>query len=73
MCSETQRKKQNQDDSDEDDEDDEPGPSFQLPVAGQPPTGYIPPMTQPGLPVGAPGIPPSGYSGGKQLTYGSLL
>ncbi|XP_072224174.1 BUB3-interacting and GLEBS motif-containing protein ZNF207-like [Leuresthes tenuis] len=59
---ETQRKKQNQDDSDEDDEDDEPGPSFQPPAAGQPPTGYIPPMTQP-VGAGAPGIPPSGYSG----------
>ncbi|XP_068435173.1 BUB3-interacting and GLEBS motif-containing protein ZNF207a isoform X2 [Clinocottus analis] len=62
---ETQKKKQNQDDSDEYDEDDEPGPSFQQPAAGQPQAGYIPPMTQPGIPPGsgAPGIPPGGYSG----------
>nr|XP_046270059.1 BUB3-interacting and GLEBS motif-containing protein ZNF207a isoform X1 [Scatophagus argus]XP_046270060.1 BUB3-interacting and GLEBS motif-containing protein ZNF207a isoform X1 [Scatophagus argus] len=62
---ETQKKKQNQDDSDEYDEDDEPGPSFQQPAAGQPQTGYIPPMTQPGMPpgTGAPGIPPGSYSG----------
>ncbi|XP_049925721.1 BUB3-interacting and GLEBS motif-containing protein ZNF207a isoform X2 [Epinephelus moara] len=62
---ETQKKKQNQDDSDEYDDDDEPGPSFQQPAAGQPQTGYIPPMTQPGMPPGsaAPGIPPGSYSG----------
>ncbi|KAI3359252.1 hypothetical protein L3Q82_002773 [Scortum barcoo] len=61
----TQKKKQNQDDSDEYDEDDEPGPSFQQPAAGQPQAGYIPPMTQPGLPPGsgAPGISPGSYSG----------
>uniref|UniRef100_A0A3Q1CA51 C2H2-type domain-containing protein n=1 Tax=Amphiprion ocellaris TaxID=80972 RepID=A0A3Q1CA51_AMPOC len=62
---ETQKKKQNQDDSDEYDDDDEPGPSFQQPAAGQPQAGYIPPMTQPGIPPGsgAPGIPPGSYSG----------
>uniref|UniRef100_A0A3B5AA92 BUB3-interacting and GLEBS motif-containing protein ZNF207-like n=1 Tax=Stegastes partitus TaxID=144197 RepID=A0A3B5AA92_9TELE len=62
---ETQKKKQNQDDSDEYDDDDEPGPSFQQPAAGQPQAGYIPPMSQPGLPPGsgAPGIPPGSYSG----------
>ncbi|XP_068574834.1 BUB3-interacting and GLEBS motif-containing protein ZNF207-like isoform X2 [Cebidichthys violaceus] len=62
---ETQKKKQNQDDSDEIDEDDEPGPSFQQPAAVQPQAGYIPPMTQPGIPPGsgAPGIPPGSYSG----------
>lgn len=62
---ETQKKKQNQDDSDEYDDDDEPGPSFQQPAAGQPQAGYIPPMTQPGMPPGsgAPGIPPGSYSG----------
>uniref|UniRef100_A0A8C4IT13 Zinc finger protein 207 n=1 Tax=Dicentrarchus labrax TaxID=13489 RepID=A0A8C4IT13_DICLA len=62
---ETQKKKQNQDDSDEYDEDDEPGPSFQQPAVGQPQAGYIPPMTQPGMPPGsgAPGIPPGSYSG----------
>ncbi|XP_028454585.1 BUB3-interacting and GLEBS motif-containing protein ZNF207 isoform X2 [Perca flavescens] len=62
---ETQKKKQNQDDSDEYDEDDEPGPSFQQPAAGQPQAGYIPPMTQPGMPPGsaASGIPPGSYSG----------
>ncbi|CAN9505913.1 unnamed protein product [Ophioblennius macclurei] len=62
---ETQKKKQNQDDSDEYDDDDEPGPSFQQPVAGQPQQGYIPPMTQPGMPPvsGTPGIPPGSYSG----------
>ncbi|XP_031728144.1 BUB3-interacting and GLEBS motif-containing protein ZNF207-like isoform X1 [Anarrhichthys ocellatus] len=63
--SETQKKKQNQDDSDEIDEDDEPGPSFQQPAAGQPQAGYIPPMTQPGIPPGsgAPGIPLGSYLG----------
>ncbi|XP_076608056.1 BUB3-interacting and GLEBS motif-containing protein ZNF207a isoform X2 [Chaetodon auriga] len=62
---ETQKKKQNQDDSDEYDEDEEPGPSFQQPAAGQPQAGYIPPMTQPGMPPGsgAPGMPPGSYSG----------
>ncbi|XP_038554990.1 BUB3-interacting and GLEBS motif-containing protein ZNF207-like isoform X2 [Micropterus salmoides] len=62
---ETQKKKQNQDDSDEYDEDDEPGPSFQQPAVGQPQAGYIPPMTQHGMPPGsgAPGIPPGSYSG----------
>ncbi|XP_078125482.1 BUB3-interacting and GLEBS motif-containing protein ZNF207-like isoform X1 [Sander vitreus] len=62
---ETQKKKQNQDDSDEYDEDDEPGPSFQQPAASQPQAGYIPPMTQPGMPPGsgASGIPPGSYSG----------
>ncbi|XP_019117422.2 BUB3-interacting and GLEBS motif-containing protein ZNF207 isoform X2 [Larimichthys crocea] len=62
---ETQKKKQNQDDSDEYDDDDEPGPSYQQPSAGQPQAGYIPPMTQPGMPPGsgAPGIPPGSYSG----------
>uniref|UniRef100_A0A8D0CU20 Zinc finger protein 207 n=1 Tax=Sander lucioperca TaxID=283035 RepID=A0A8D0CU20_SANLU len=64
---ETQKKKQNQDDSDEYDEDDEPGPSFQQPAASQPQAGYIPPMTQPGMPPGsgASGIPPGSYSGRK--------
>lgn len=68
LYSETQKKKQNQDDSDEYDDDDEPGPSFQQPAAGQPQTGYIPPMTQPGMPPGsaAPGIPPGSYSGREQ-------
>uniref|UniRef100_UPI0037E8AB92 BUB3-interacting and GLEBS motif-containing protein ZNF207-like isoform X2 n=1 Tax=Semicossyphus pulcher TaxID=241346 RepID=UPI0037E8AB92 len=62
---ETQKKKQNPDDSDEYDDDDEPGPSFQQPAAVQPQAGYIPPMTQPGMPPGsgAPGIPPGSYSG----------
>ncbi|XP_059204663.1 BUB3-interacting and GLEBS motif-containing protein ZNF207a isoform X2 [Centropristis striata] len=62
---ETQKKKQNQDDSDEYDEDDEPGPSFQQPAVGQPQAGFIPPMTQPGMPPGsgAPVIPPGSYSG----------
>ncbi|KAM3863862.1 BUB3-interacting and GLEBS motif-containing protein ZNF207-like [Diretmus argenteus] len=63
---ESQRKKQNQDDSDEYDDDDEPGPSFQQPApAAQPQAGYIPPMTQPGMPPGsgAPGMPPGSYSG----------
>ncbi|KAM7386751.1 hypothetical protein PAMA_009395 [Pampus argenteus] len=62
---ETQKKKQSQDDSDEYDDDDEPGPSFQQPATGQPQAGYIPPMTQPGMPPGsgAPGIPPGSYSG----------
>ncbi|XP_071386801.1 BUB3-interacting and GLEBS motif-containing protein ZNF207a isoform X1 [Centroberyx affinis] len=62
---ESQKKKQNQDDSDEYDEDDEPGPSFQQPAAAQPQAGYIPPMTQPGMPPvsGAPGMPPGSYSG----------
>ncbi|XP_061568191.1 BUB3-interacting and GLEBS motif-containing protein ZNF207-like [Cololabis saira] len=62
---EFQKKKQNQDDSDEDDEDDEPGTSFQQPPACQPQGGYIPPLTQPGMPPGSgvPGIPPGGYSG----------
>ncbi|XP_029363947.1 BUB3-interacting and GLEBS motif-containing protein ZNF207 isoform X2 [Echeneis naucrates] len=56
----TQKKKQNQDDSDDYDEDDEPGPSFQQPAAGQPQIGYIPSLTQAGMPPGsaAPGIPP---------------
>ncbi|KAM9746364.1 BUB3-interacting and GLEBS motif-containing protein ZNF207-like [Menidia menidia] len=70
---ETQKKKLNQDDSDEDDEDEEPGPSYShQPAAGQPPTGYIPPMAQPGLPVGAgaPGLPPSGYSGIPPMMQG---
>ncbi|KAM3597729.1 uncharacterized protein V6R79_008649 [Siganus canaliculatus] len=62
---ETQKKKQNQDDSDEYDDDDEPGPSFQQPAVSQPQAGYIPPMTQPGMPPGsgAPGIPPGSYTG----------
>lgn len=62
---ETQKKKQNQDDSDEYDDDDEPGPSFQQTAAVQPQVGYIPPMTQPGMPPGsgALGIPPGSYSG----------
>ncbi|XP_069005332.1 BUB3-interacting and GLEBS motif-containing protein ZNF207-like isoform X2 [Embiotoca jacksoni] len=62
---ETQKKKLNQDDSDEYEDDDEPGPSYQQPAAGQPQAGYIPPMTQPGMPPGsgAPGIPPGSYSG----------
>lgn len=69
--SETQKKKQNQDDSDEYDEDDEPGPSFHQPAAAQPQTGYIPHMTQPGMPSGsgAAGMPPGCYSGVKQLLY----
>ncbi|KAK0150831.1 BUB3-interacting and GLEBS motif-containing protein ZNF207 [Merluccius polli] len=55
---ESQKKKQNQEDSDEYDEDDEPGPSFQAqPAVVQPQAGYIPPMTQPGMPPG-PGAPP---------------
>lgn len=67
LFSETQKKKQNQDDSDEYDDDDEPGTSFQQPAAGQPQAGYIPPITQPGMPPGsgAPGIPPGSYSGAK--------
>ncbi|KAF3700267.1 BUB3-interacting and GLEBS motif-containing protein ZNF207 [Channa argus] len=62
---ETQKKKQNQDDSDEYDDDDEPGPSFQQPASSQPQAGYIPPMTQPGMPPGSgtAGIPPGSYSG----------
>ncbi|XP_062263224.1 BUB3-interacting and GLEBS motif-containing protein ZNF207-like isoform X2 [Platichthys flesus] len=62
---ETQKKKQNQDDSDEFDEDDEPGPSFQPPAAGQTQAGYMPPITQPGMPPGAgvTGLQPVSYSG----------
>ena len=67
LFSETQKKKQNQDDSDEYDEDDEPGPSFQPPAAGQTPAGYMPPITQPGMPPGAgvTGLQPVSYSGEK--------
>ncbi|XP_053300235.1 BUB3-interacting and GLEBS motif-containing protein ZNF207 isoform X3 [Pleuronectes platessa] len=62
---ETQKKKQNQDDSDTFDEDDEPGPSFQPPAAGQTQAGYMPPITQHGMPPGAglTGLQPVSYSG----------
>ncbi|XP_035254821.1 BUB3-interacting and GLEBS motif-containing protein ZNF207-like isoform X2 [Anguilla anguilla] len=58
------RKQNNQDDSDDYEEDEEPGPSSQQPVA-QPQTGYMPPMTQPGMPPvhGAHGMPPATYAG----------
>ncbi|KAG7485021.1 BUB3-interacting and GLEBS motif-containing protein ZNF207 isoform X2 [Solea senegalensis] len=62
---ESQKKKSNQDDSDEDDDDDEAGPSAQQVVAVQPQTGYVAPMTQPGIPpvAGTPGMPPGAYQG----------
>uniref|UniRef100_W5N8H1 Zinc finger protein 207, b n=1 Tax=Lepisosteus oculatus TaxID=7918 RepID=W5N8H1_LEPOC len=62
---ESQKKKQNnQDDSDEYDDDEEAGPSFQQQVM-QPQTGFMPPMTQPGMPPvpGGPGMPPGNFSG----------
>ncbi|XP_066560377.1 BUB3-interacting and GLEBS motif-containing protein ZNF207 isoform X2 [Amia ocellicauda] len=62
---ESQKKKQNnQEDSDDYEEEEEPGPSFQQQPM-QPQTGFMPPMTQPGMPhvPGAPGMPPGNFSG----------